>query len=592
MKISGKKNKYYISKVIILFVVVILTTITQNTITAKSLYVNKDLNANSPISAYDIQSAPTYIVHQQTSSPTRYGGAGLTIDTDSEILFVTFENSGTLDIVDAKTLSILGQVTAPGASNLAGIVVDQEKQKVYTVDRNTATLYVYDWDSSVPSLTLDNKYTLSGVYAPGSHNYGAHGIALDEINDLLYVCDVTTSIKIFNTSDWSPAGTIPVSQPAMGIAVDAGSGFVYTGNAYGPYGSSGLLCKYDLNTNIETTLNITSLPGGVSGDNVVGLAVDVDNGLLYITTGDQGSGGSDRIIVLDSNLNYLYATGDIGNPTGIVVPGKDISYNPLNLSKEDGLNDDNPNECVPVGGTITYDICFDNTLNQYDVTNVSIVDKLPDEVIFLSATNGGIYDPIAHTVTWNVGTLPAGDPGACIQLVVKVALSTTPGSILDNTCTIDGAEPGTGPTTIHEPTRICRNQPPNCNDAFACPNCIWPPNHKFVKIDILGVTDPDGDPVTITITGITSDEPTASDEGSGGAEHAPDAIGIGKSFAHVRAERSGDGNGRVYEICFIASDGKGGESEGSVLVNVPHDQKGKDCTCIDDGQKYDATQIN
>jgi hypothetical protein len=63
-------------------------------------------------------------------------------------------------------------------------------------------------------------------------------------------------------------------------------------------------------------------------------------------------------------------------------------------------------------------------------------------------------------------------------------------------------------------------------------------------------------------------------------------------MAQVRSERSGLGNGRVYEISFIASDGMGGECQGSVTVCVPHDQSGKDCECIDDGQIYDATQIN
>jgi hypothetical protein len=50
----------------------------------------------------------------------------------------------------------------------------------------------------------------------------------------------------------------------------------------------------------------------------------------------------------------------------------------------------------------------------------------------------------------------------------------------------------------------------------------------------------------------------------------------------------------MYEITFVASDGKGGECEGSVTVCVPHDYKGK-CDCgsvIDDGQNYDATVIN
>jgi hypothetical protein len=46
----------------------------------------------------------------------------------------------------------------------------------------------------------------------------------------------------------------------------------------------------------------------------------------------------------------------------------------------------------------------------------------------------------------------------------------------------------------------------------------------------------------------------------------------------------------VYEITFVASDGIA-ETEGSVLVKVPHDQSG-DCVSIDSGQNYDATEIN
>lgn len=75
--------------------------------------------------------------------------------------------------------------------------------------------------------------------------------------------------------------------------------------------------------------------------------------------------------------------------------------------------------------------------------------------------------------------------------------------------------------------------------------------------------DPDGDPVSITITGITSDEPTTSISGAGGGIHAPDAYGVGTSVASLGAERSGKGNrpeykgnGRVYRINFSASDGK------------------------------------
>ena len=37
------------------------------------------------------------------------------------------------------------------------------------------------------------------------------------------------------------------------------------------------------------------------------------------------------------------------------------------------------------------------------------------------------------------------------------------------------------------------NQPPDCTEAAPSVTTIWPPNHKFVEITILGITDPDGE---------------------------------------------------------------------------------------------------
>ena len=190
---------------------------------------------------------------------------------------------------------------------------------------------------------------------------------------------------------------------------------------------------------------------------------------------------------------------------------------------------------------------------------------------------------------------------------------------LENVVTITAPEGVTEPCTItFTATTYCcdmeasdsddaafmSNQLPDCSVASADPGCLWPPDHKFVDITIEGVTDPDGDSITITITGITSDEPTATIDGAGGVTHAPDAFGVGTGTASLRAERSGTGktgagntefgNGRVYEITFVASDGNGGECKSSVTVCVPHDYQRKcDCSCvIDDGQNYDATELN
>ncbi len=128
------------------------------------------------------------------------------------------------------------------------------------------------------------------------------------------------------------------------------------------------------------------------------------------------------------------------------------------------------------------------------------------------------------------------------------------------------------------------DRPPDCTKAKASPDILWPPDHKLASIAITGVTDPDGDPVTLTVTGITQDEPL---NGLGDGDTCPDGFGVGTAQAQVRAERSGLGNGRVYKIVFTANDGKGGSCNGSVAVGVPHDKKD---TPIDDGQKYDSTK--
>ena len=105
---------------------------------------------------------------------------------------------------------------------------------------------------------------------------------------------------------------------------------------------------------------------------------------------------------------------------------------------------------------------------------------------------------------------------------------------------------------------------------------------------MLGVTDPDGDPLAITIDGVRQDEPV---RGIGDGNTGPDGAGVGTGSAQVRAERSGKGNGRVYEISFTADDGEGGSCSGTVKVGVRHDQgKGKKGgPAVNDGAIFDST---
>jgi len=131
------------------------------------------------------------------------------------------------------------------------------------------------------------------------------------------------------------------------------------------------------------------------------------------------------------------------------------------------------------------------------------------------------------------------------------------------------------------------NLPPDCTEAYATPSVFWPPNHTFASVYVRGVTDPDGDPVTITITDIGQDEPVDA-EGSGST--CPDGAGVGSDVAQVRVERAGPGDGRVYALDFRAEDGRGGACEGVVTVCVPHDQ-GHGDVCGDQGALADSTGL-
>jgi len=131
------------------------------------------------------------------------------------------------------------------------------------------------------------------------------------------------------------------------------------------------------------------------------------------------------------------------------------------------------------------------------------------------------------------------------------------------------------------------NAPPDCTHAVAqATSQLWPPDHRFADVAIVGVTDPDGDPVTITVLDVFQDEPVNA---KGDGNTCPDAQGTGTPTAQVRVERNGLLDGRVYHVHFHADDGRGGSCEATPTVCVPHDQR-PGATCIDQGALFDSTK--
>jgi len=307
-------------------------------------------------------------------------------------------------------------------------------------------------------------------------------------------------------------------------------------------------------------------------------------------------------ITLDGSGSYA--------PGGELYPDPDHPWHGFLVSWEWDLDNDGEFDDA-TGETVEWMSCVKGLY----VVGLKVTDNLDatdsqDTVINVAnrppvAEAGGPYSCAAGEITFDGSASTDPDEGETETLEYRWDFETD--GIYDTPWSTDPTATHTYPTcaeytatlqvrdtdgaTDTDTADVVPNRPPDCSGAYPDPLFLWPPNHKMVSISILGVTDPDGDPVTITVTGITSDEATASDKGSGGAKHAPDAEGVGTDTPTVRAESSGTGNGRVYEISFDADDGMGGTCSGAVKVYVPHDQGTGDAP-VDDGQNYDATQIN
>ena len=188
----------------------------------------------------------------------------------------------------------------------------------------------------------------------------------------------------------------------------------------------------------------------------MGITVDEITGYVYITRG--GLYGyyppcHDDIQVWDcstSPFTLLQDTPDLGNPAGIAIAN--VSYNPLNLAKNDVVQGFG----VYIGQTFPYQITCDNIDNTFEATGVMIRDDLPVELDFVSETKDGtpgtgVYESSNHTVTWDIGTIPAGQAGPIIELVVKINQNAIPNTTIYNYANIwcnqtdTTTEPGVDP---------------------------------------------------------------------------------------------------------------------------------------------------
>ena len=124
---------------------------------------------------------------------------------------------------------------------------------------------------------------------------------------------------------------------------------------------------------------------------------------------------------------------------------------------------------------------------------------------------------------------------------------------------------------------VIDNSPPSIS-VWANPDSLWPPNHKMVTVnmtvEVSDNCDADPDIILISASSNEPDEDPLGGDGNTTDDIQGAEIGTDDDEIALRAERDGEGSGRVYTVTYMAVDSYGNSDRADATVTVPLD-KGK-----------------
>ena len=116
------------------------------------------------------------------------------------------------------------------------------------------------------------------------------------------------------------------------------------------------------------------------------------------------------------------------------------------------------------------------------------------------------------------------------------------------------------------PVTVNDTEAPVVSAVSASPNVLWPPDHTMVPVTVNANASDNCGVVTPRIIAVTSNE---SGNGSSGGTEKPDWEITGPLTVNLRADRSGQGDARVYTITVEWQDTAGNQATDRVTVDVP-----------------------
>ncbi len=327
--------------------------------------------------------------------------------------------------------------------------------------------------------------------------------------------------------------------------------------------------------------------GGYSGGGGGGLLFGGGGGGSYLNgireTGNVSGGGSDTepddgFVQYQVSLNqppvaicknatvYLSATG----AASIVIADVD-----------NGSND-------PDGTPLTYALSKSNfTCGDIGLNNVTLTVTDPEGAVSSCIAVVTVVDNTIPIITCPVNitvSCAANIPPVNIASVIAtdncpVIVTHVSDVISNQTCanrftltrTYKATDASGNSATCSQVITVFDNTLPQITGLGASPNILWPPNHKMRNVTVsYGINDNCTTPNT-TIS-VSSNEPV---NGTGDGDTAPDWEIIDNHHIRLRAERAGNGTGRIYTITVTTNDGCNPAVTATTQVLVPHNNNGQ-----------------
>ena len=205
----------------------------------------------------------------------------------------------------------------------------------------------------------------------------------------------------------------------------------------------------------------------------------------------------------------------------------------------------------------------ENAKTLAEATTRILADTTPPVVLpQISGTlgNNGWYRSNV-TINWSV-TDPESGIASSSGCASTTLTSDSAGVTLTCTATNGAGLSSSVPVTI----KIDKT-PPTLNGMPAANCSLWPPNHKMVQVATVTVADPLSGVAAFSLTGASSEPPD-----SGETDIVITGTGVQPRVVQLRAERLGQGSGRIYTITATATDVAGNSTSATGRCIVPHNQ--------------------